>query len=267
MKAVRLRGGLGNQLFTLAFAHSVAVLTGERVGLDVASFGTDAYGRDFILAPLAADLGCFEVVHRPLFNTRPVRLLGRLLPGPLYRAEGTAPADETGLRALVRGAAYFDGYWQNEIYIASSEAFRAAVRRLVAGQASPQPRRAVVIHYRTYKEERRPEARTVPGPDYFRQALANIEAAAGKVAEVALVSDDPGLALERLGDIGAPLQPVAGTSLWEDMALLMGARHLILSNSSFSWWGGFCGEADLIFYPLRRGMIHYAWPARRFTCL
>jgi hypothetical protein len=267
MKTVRLRGGLGNQLFTLAFAHTVARLTGERVGLDVASFGADAYGREFILAPLASDLGGFDVVRKPAFNLRPVRLLGRLIPNRSYRAEGAAPADLAGLKALVSRAAYFDGYWQHEVYIADPEAFRAAARRLIAGQASPQLERPVVIHYRTYKEERRPEAQTVPGPDFFRGALARIQASAGEVAEIALVSDDPGLALERLGDIGAPVRPVTGTGLWDDMALLMGARNLILSNSSFSWWGGFCSEADQIFYPQRRGMIHYPWPARRFTCL
>lgn len=267
MKTVRLHGGLGNQLFTLAFAHTVACLTGERVGLDVASFGADAYGRAFILAPLAGDLGGFDVVRRPVFSARPVRWLGRLIPSAVYRAEGAAPADFVSLKALVSSAAYFDGYWQNEIYMADPEAFRAAARRLIAGQASPQPQRQVVIHYRTYKEERRPQAQTVPDPEFFRRALAQIQATSGGVGDVALVSDDPDLALERLGDIGAPVRPVTGGSPWDDMALLMGARHLILSNSSFSWWGGFCSEADQIFYPQRRGMTHYPWPAGRFTCL
>ena len=69
-------------------------------------------------------------------------------------------------------------------------------------RAKSPPRRDVVIHYRTYKEEIRRRARRTPGPGYVRGALARVEATLGRPAEVALVSDDPALALRTLGDVG-----------------------------------------------------------------
>jgi hypothetical protein len=48
------------------------------------------------------------------------------------------------------------------------------------------------------------------------------------------------------------------------MARIMAARNLILTNSSFSWWGGVCGVATSIFYPANQGFAHYPRPAARF---
>jgi hypothetical protein len=267
MKVVRIQGGLGNQLFTLAFANSVALMTEDRVGLDIASFGADPYGRRFVIAALAETIGRFEVVRRPLLNSRPVRLLGRLARLGPYCAEGSPPTDLDGLRALISAGVYFDGYWQNEAFIAGSDGFRAAVAQSISDRATPQPALDVVLHYRTYKEEIRPKARSVPDIGYFRRALARIGEGLGRSPEVNLISDDPELARDRLAGLGVAIKPVAGTGPWDDLALLMRARNLILSNSSFSWWGGYCSNADRIFYPRRQNFTHYPQPAGRFICL
>jgi hypothetical protein len=266
MKIVRIQGGLGNQLFCLAFARSVALLTGSPVGLDVASYGADPYGHHFILADLARDLSLFEVVKRPWRSSRPRRLLGRLIRTGGFVAEGEAPASPSALEALVRGGVYFDGYWQNEAFILDMEGFRGAVRREIARRAAPAVARPTVIHYRTYKEERLPWARGVPGPDFFRQALNRI-AEAGPRGDICLVSDDPELALARLGDSAVGVEALRGGTPWDDMARMMAARNLILTNSSFSWWGGICADAARIFYPANHGFAHYPWPAARFITL
>jgi hypothetical protein len=263
MKVVRVQGGLGNQLFCLAFARSVALVTGAPVGLDVASYGADPYGHHFTLAEMARDLGVFEIVRHPWRSSRPRRLLGRLIRTGSFVAEGEAPAGPTALEALVRRGVYFDGYWQNEAYILDIEGFRGAFRREIARRAAPAVPRPTVIHYRTYKEERLSWARGVPSPDFFRRALGRIaEGAAG--SDVYLISDDLDFALARLGDIGAPVQALRGGSPWDDMALMVAARNLILTNSSFSWWGGLCSDAAKIFYPANQGFTHYPWPAARF---
>jgi hypothetical protein len=125
----------------------------------------------------------------------------------------------------------------------------------------------VAIHYRTYKEERRPERRRAPGGEYVRGALARIEARLGPAKQILLVSDDPDLAQERLGDLGRSITLVRGGGALDDLALLMKARALILTNSSFSWWGGYCGQAAMVVYPRREGYFHYPAPAARFERL
>jgi len=263
MKIVRVQGGMGNQLFCLAFARSVALLTGAPVGLDVASYGADAYGRHFTLTGLARDLGLFEVVRRPWRGSRPRRLLGRLIRTKGHVVEAEAPTSPSALEALVNRGVYFDGYWQNEAFILDIEGFRDACRREIGHRAAPAAALSTVIHYRTYREERLPWARRAPSPDFFRQALERIaEGAPG--GDIFLVSDHPDLALARLGDIGARVQALRGGTPWDDMARIMAARNLILTNSSFSWWGGVCGVAARIFYPANQGFAHYPRPAARF---
>jgi len=263
MKVVRVQGGLGNQLFCLAFARSVALLTGAPVALDVASYGADPYGHHFTLTDLAQGMGLFSVERHPWRNSRPRRLLGRLIRTKTYVAERGPPASPSALEALVRGGVYFDGYWQNEAYIVDLEGFRAAFRHEIARRATQAAALSTVIHYRTYKEERLPWARSVPGPDFFREALGRI-VARGSRGEVCLVSDDPDLALLRLGNIGAPLQALKGGGPWDDMARMVAAGNLILTNSSFSWWGGICSDAEAVFYPRNQKFVHYPWPAGRF---
>jgi hypothetical protein len=262
-KTVRVHGGLGNQLFCLAFARSVALLSGAPVALDVASYAADSYGRHFDLTEFARDLGDLQIVRRPWLGSRPRRLLGRLIRTGTYVVEGTAPAGAAALGAMVQGGGYFDGYWQNEAFILDLEGFRNAFRREIARRVTAKGPLSTVIHYRTYKEERSPRARATPGPDFFRRALRRI-AAERLPGDVFLVSDDPDLALARLGDIGTPVQALRGGGPWDDMAIMVAAQNLILTNSSFSWWGGICADAAKIFYPANQGFAHYPWPASRF---
>jgi hypothetical protein len=272
MKTVKMQGGIGNQLFCLAFADSVARLGHDPVAIDLEAFRSDRYGHAFDLQDLALALG-FRLVRHGLMGSRPATALMRAAPlariAPLigYVSEGAPPTDEAALAAFVGSGRYFNGYWQNQAYIAHPAEFAAQVRAVVRRRATPATPRDVVIHYRTYKEEIRPSARRTPGPSYVRAALGRIEATLGRSAEVCLVSDDPALALRTLGDLGREVTVAASPDAWSDMGLLMAARALVLTNSSFSWWGGFCGDAALAIYPAADGYFHYPIPSARFVCV
>jgi hypothetical protein len=267
MKTVKMQGGLGNQLFCLAFARSVARLGACPVAIDLAAFGADRYGRTFDLRELTPSLGDFRLVQTPLAGGRFTTALLRALPLPRYVSEGNPPADAAALALMIARGAYFNGYWQDERYISDPQDLIAATRAFAFERATSARVCEVAIHYRTYKEEIRPERRRGPGGDYVRGALARIESRLGPVREVCLVSDDPSLAMRRLGDIGRDIAVVREGCAWDDMALLMRARALVLTNSSFSWWGGYCGEAEATIYPRRDGFFHYPTPATRFECV
>ncbi len=265
MKMVKIQGGIGNQLFGLAFAHSLAGLSAERVALDIASYDGDRYGHRFLLAELAQSLG-FEISRRPWLANRFTSALASRLPAPGYHAETRAPG---GLESLAARQGYFDGYWQDAAWIARPDIFREAARRFILASAGEQsgPRPEVVIHFRTYSDEVRPDRRGVPDAAWVRRALGVVDAALGRTATVTLVSDDPTLALARLGDLGRPITSSQAAGPWADLATLMRAEALVLTNSSFSWWGGFCSEAKTIVYPARAAFHHYPAPHPRFTVL
>jgi hypothetical protein len=240
-------------------------LSDEPVAIDLAAFGSSRYGHVFDLEDLALDLGDIRCANCGWLGARPTTALMRAAPLPGYVSEGEPPADEAALAALIGRGRYFNGYWQNEAYIARPEQFGA--REMVLRRAGAIRRRDVVIHFRTYKEEVRARARRTAGGDYVRRALSRIEARLGRPAEVCLVSDDPVRALLTLGDLGREITVVTGAGPWADLAVLMRAGALVLSNSSFSWWGGFCSEAEVAVYPRADGFFHYPIPAARFACV
>lgn len=269
LKIVKIQGGLGNQLFGLAFARSLALAGTEPVALDLSAYRGDRFGHAFSTKDLADRIGGFAEADRPLLGNRLTSGLVRLSPLPIpgFHAERHWPPADGGIRKLALRSGYFDGYWQNEDYILDPETFQAGFRAFASARAKASAKRDVVIHYRTYKEENHPRFSRTPGLDYFEAALRAVEVALGPIGEVALVSDDPALALDRLKGLGWPVTPVDGGGWAGDMSLLLGARALILANSSFSWWAGFCGRADIVAYPRRGDLFHYPEPARRFVCL
>ena len=267
MRTVKIQGGLGNQLFGLGFARTVMRLSGEPVALDLAAYGSDRYGRGFDTGPLAARLGDFTLTRRPWRGGRIATALLRHAPWPGNVSETAPPGDTAALAALAAKGRYFNGYWQDERYIADPPPLIEAVREFVIEKAGAAERTTVALHYRSYREEIRPDAAGTPDRGYFAAALARIEARLGEVDDIVLVSDDPALARARIGDLGRPILDAPPAGPWADLRLLMRARALILSNSSFSWWGGYCGEAEIAVYPRRGRLFHYPAPAARFVCV
>ena len=246
MRTIRLRGGLGNQLFGLAFAHSVAGLTGEPAAVDVGGYRRDRYGRTFQTEPLAAALGLAVVSRRPL--------LGRV-------AERTPPAS---LAAFARRGRSFDGYWQDERYIADPDAVRSLTRSFLLARAAAAPAHDIAIHHRGYGEEAVPSRRAGPPPGYWAAALDRLARRLGETSDVVVVTDDPAAARRDLGPLA---HRVVSGDPFDDMAILLAARALVLANSSFSWWAGYCGDADLVTYPRRGAAFHYPRPSVRFVVI
>lgn len=272
-KTVKIQGGLGNQLFGLAFARSLRLISAAPVALDVSSYRWDRYGSRFVVGDIADRIGGLTVVDRPLLGNRLSSAVMRHAPlGAGLFARELLPLPATfDIAAYANRGGYFDGYWQDEAYILGGEAWARLFgdfiqHRAAAAVVAGEGRDAVVIHYRTYKEEKRLAFSRTPGRDYFRDAIAAVERATGPVSRILVVSDDPSLALERIGDLGREAVVSAGRGWADDMTLLLNARALILTNSSFSWWAGYAGRADIVTYPRRGELFHYPMPAARFTC-
>lgn len=238
------------------------------MALDVSSFGGDKFGRGFMTGPLAELIGA-AVVSRPILGAPLTSRLMRRAPitPPGFVREPARLTESFELSRLARRRGYFDGYWQDERFIAPGSVFADWTRAFILDQATPQPPAGVVMHYRTYKEENHPVFSQTPVLDYFQRAIGAIEDRIGPFAEIIVVSDDTDLAAERLAGLGKTLIPSPKQGWADDMARLMNARALILTNSSFSWWAGYCGGAEITTYPERGTLFHYPIPAKRFACL
>jgi hypothetical protein len=267
MKCVKMQGGLGNQLFCLAFAHSVSGLTGEPVGLDVSSYRNELNGREFEVEALARRLGDFPIVRTPVLGHRILGELAARLAVFGAAKEGQPPSSSDGLSQLCHRPTYFNGYWQNEAFIAYPETIRSQVGQFIGEQGGDAPAHDLVVHFRTHKQEKNPRRKGIPQTDYYRRAIEEREARLGSVERIVLISDDTGLAMECLRPLGRQIVVPGSGDAYHDAVLMLRARSLVLTNSSFSWWGGYCSSAAFVAYPTKGDLYHYSVPATTFHCL
>jgi len=262
--ALRLTGGLGNQLFQYACGWEAARTGGRELVLD--SSGFEHYtlrpfllGRLRVKARLASSSelkswgmegGLWPRIRRRLFGPR-IKLI---------REEGLAwkPLELPMDRELC-----LQGYWQSELYFKASKkellkqfqphsAARGANAAFLK-EISRAGSRAVALHLRRGDYVSDPSAAAVHGalgPDYYRAALKRM-----KNPRLFVFSDEPAWARQNLpflkGARFAEANPPEAPE--EDLRLMSACRHFIIANSSFSWWGAWLGEkaSSLVVAPRR----------------
>jgi hypothetical protein len=276
MVVVQLAGGLGNQMFQYAAGRALAQQWQTTLKLDLSYFD----GQDL----RAYSLGGFKLQPQFATHTEVAWLTGkhlRRLARWRYRlAQALRPP---GQRAVVTeqhylhyqpelfGSArdvYLAGYWQNARYFETQgehlrDEFRPAGKLWPDHQALNEAIAAgcaVGVHVRRgdyVSDVSTNQVHGVCSPDYYG-ACARALLAQLPEAHFFVFSDDIGWAHKYLA-LGGPMtfaaQPPAERD-FEQLVLLSRCRHLILANSTFSWWGAWLGEHD--------GQIVYA-PKRWFS--
>lgn len=255
---VRLRGGLGNQMFQYACGRAVSARTGGLLTLDLhglldrrprAGFTC----RDFELHPfrIRIDLASPREVSwlGPTLGERlwarlrrqPVRsrrVLRERLPGAFRSAVLTTP-----------GPVLLDGYWQDARYFEDIAGVLREEFRLwqsPVGDAAELEREmlagtSVCVHVRRGDFLNFPEA--VLPVEYFRRAHGLIRQLVPE-ASFWVYSDDVAWCREALGFL-APRRIVGEDAFGGSPALhqyLMSCcHHFVVSNSTFSWWAAWLG--------------------------
>ncbi len=259
---VRLKGGLGNQLFCYAAARRLALANdAELVIDDVTGFRRDrSYRRQYQLdhvkklagrkASPAERLEPFERVRRGL-----LKWINRRRPflERTYVEQEQVDFDPRLLEYRVRGTVYLDGLWQSEGYFKDVEAVIRKDLTLVppadeAGRKLAEAIRqvnAVAVHVRWFDPPAGAVFHNAP-LSYYESAIRLVER---KVArpQYFLFSDDPA-ATEQWLDLprGRATLVAHGpgvTDGYRDLWLMTQCRHFIIANSTFSWWGAWLSEA------------------------
>ena len=248
MIAMRIRGGLGNQLFQYATGRAVAHRLGVPLALDLRDWAQDR--------PYAMSLEHFNVSHVEPENLPPgkgdsfVEMLGKVLRArwmTVYR-EATMGYDP-GIERLTDNT-LLKGYWQSERYFArAGDVIREDLSfKTPPGEETARlleeiaPRPAVSLHIRRgdyVSNAKYNAAHGTAGLDYYARAA---EAVAERMAQEPVFyafSDDPAWVRENL-QLPFELNFVThntGATAHDDLRLMAACRHHIIANSSFSWWG------------------------------
>jgi hypothetical protein len=254
--AVRLEGGLGNQMFQYAAARALALRHKTEVLVDVAALlkpRGNVTRRVFELGHFkpAATLMSHSESRRLSWLHRVPRMAHWVSRWHMFAEQGTAyqPAF-----ASLPDQSYLLGYWQSYRYFSDVAALVAAEleplgvlsseSQAVADRITATP--SVAVHVRRGDYVTLPSAANFHGVlplGYYAQAMERVLLAEPQ-AHFFVFSDDLSWCQEHLSG-ALPMTFVghnAGPDAWQDLTLMCHCRHHVIANSSFSWWGAWLAD-------------------------
>ncbi len=249
MIIVRLRGGLGNQLFQYAAAKALADHHHTELKLDLYTYTKHKY-RKFELSHFNIDAteATRSEVHRFTGSNPLMRYLNKrenyfYCPGVFAQPHYHFYEDFFSLP----GDIYLSGYWQSERYFKPSAAVIKSqfTPKLPLGERSASLQKKIMTEESVSIHVRRGDY-TATGysgffgllqKDYYDRAIATIRANISNPVFY-IFSDDPAWCKQNFSDLGATFVDYnKGDDAFKDMLLMSSCRHNVIANSTFSWWG------------------------------
>lgn len=258
---VRLKGGLGNQLFQYATGRAAAIRSGKKLYL-IDSFllqKAEATKRDYGLGPYDHS-GELSQSYGSLANGI-LRFLPRF-PG-IYVCRERLGADPLSPQLVKHRNVLLDGYWQSEKYFSDySEVIRndLTIKKSLLTHdvqllsASMHGRNSVSIHVRRgdYLANKKIfEKHGVVDIAYYLKAISIFK----RIYESPLFfvfSDDIQWCKQHfVGSDFVFVEASSGTPAWRDIYLMSQCSNNIIANSSYSWWGAWMNsnKEKLVVYP------------------
>ncbi|NKB27296.1 MAG: hypothetical protein GKR99_06950 [Rhodobacteraceae bacterium] len=246
---LRLKGGLGNQMFQYAAGRALSLDRGARLEFDRRALnGKPAHER--------YRLDAFAIETPPdcpnwrLPNDGDTSRSGLRLPKFLRRYRRARERDPRSelLSAIHNRNIWLLGFFQSQQCF---EHHSAQIRQefqfakppedgaknwLTRIEKAPIP---VALHIRRndYLPERNPVASLAfCGLGYYERAVAHVAAELSRDITVFAFSDDPEWVRDNLR-LDHEIQVVSDNSAIDDMRLMSSCDHAVIANSSFSWWG------------------------------
>lgn len=264
MLFVRVRGGLGNQMFQYAAGTALSLRLQRPLTFDTSWYRRIPPGS----TPRVFSLNSFACGRSATFDRSLPRLQGARLAGKVVRKLAGRDSGLLYARVTEANGLFFDhsrlararviemdGYWQGERYFADCA---AAVRQGLAladdpSQAARELAQAIDDSESVGVHVRRGDYVTTPSasrrfvacsPQYYLRAAEIVAAAAGRPVFF-VFSDDPRWARANV-ELPHRTVVVSGSARLADhdeLWLMSRCRHIITANSTFSWWAAWLSTA------------------------
>lgn len=259
---VRVKGGLGNQLFCYAAARRLALVNdAELVIDDVTGFARDRqYHRQYLLdrfrirarkATAAERLEPFERYRRGV-----LKWMSRRKPFEerRYLTQEGLDFDARLLAVKVESVAYLDGLWQSEGYFVDvKHIIRRDLANIPAATVANdyiahviRDCEAVAIHVRWFDPPGTLPTHTLSS-DYYRRGVGFIREKV-ESPRFFVFSDDPPAARALLALPEGSATFISHNHGYQgacaDFWLMTQCTHFIIANSTFSWWGAWLGTRE-----------------------
>jgi hypothetical protein len=252
MIIVKLKGGLGNQLFQYAYGRKLSIQAETELKLDIGAspelFQKNA-ARSYRLDRfnIQAEIATLQEVEKLKY---PMGLISRCVRAFEFRILNKHNIDFDRKCLKKKNNVYKDGFWQSEKYFAdirpallseltlaqplSGDAQRAKV-------AIDESAGAVSLHVRRGDYISDPGTNRWHGniatPEYYAKAVAFMSERVANM-ELFIFSDDIGWVKKNIPlPSSAVFVSTPAIADYEELVLMGLCRHHIIANSSFSWWG------------------------------
>lgn len=266
MIGIQLILGLGNQMFQYAAARAIA----ERIGCRLVVMSSNLDRRDklrYVGGAIGLPISDYKSIPAELGQVFPavtqsgagvaLQIAGARISKLLFphRFSLRRIVDSSGVTVeyfdpdftRIKSGTWLQGFFQSEAYFAN---VKSDVRRWfqlppteenviknIISNWPERPERMIAIHMRRGDYLQQSGSLSTPGQGwalpqcYFDNALAQLPSGLG----FAVFSDDPDYARQ----VFAPLKPwvSARNPGFRDLHLMAACRHVVIANSSFSWWG------------------------------
>ena len=276
MKIVRISGGLGNQLFQLAFYDKLrGDFPHEEIKIDV-SFYKDQnclsywlyrklrkipYRKFLFNQQLNREvLDRIELLskfYRTDLMVKLIILLNYLIPlRVIFKLSNINLISESNIDSyeIIEADNIYDGYWQNIRYVQNSENFVNSILQDRFFKEFIQKRTSnIVLHIRRGDQATLLSSNiySILNIDYYEKAIQCIKLQGESFNEITICSDDILWCKENVQKLKGVEKIIYSnsSSMIEDFLLMYCSKYLISSNSTFSWWAGYVGNSVKFIIP------------------
>lgn len=142
--------------------------------------------------------------------------------------------DQCDYEAIPPDTRHLKGYWQHIRYIEGVD-----MRAFFLPE--PLENEYTLLHIRG--GDFFPASYPVPGREYYLRAMEQLNVSP---AHCRIITDDPEFAKGLLPEV-----KIWREDLITDFCRLLGAQFVVCASSTFSWWGGYMGNAEQVIIPSR----------------
>lgn len=252
MIAVKLMGGLGNQMFQYALGRSISDKNNSKLVLDL-SFYND---QSDVETPRQYELDSFvlntPIIKKQILDKKPrINLAFRNNYFPFKYVEAGFPFNKEVFNQP--DGTLYQGYWQTEKYFSGIRKkllkdFELKERLSDADQSvldDIKSSNSISLHVRRgdyVKSKETNKFHGLKGLDYYRDALKYINSKV-RESKVFVFSDDIEWCKKNLTKLHQNLYFVDGERKGcIDMFLMQNCDNNIIANSSFSWWAAWLND-------------------------
>ena len=252
---VRIRGGLGNQLFQYSAARSLADRLNVNLGLDTREYNAGS--------PFEMGLKHFNI--RAEFNPKGLikhrkngfsKYILDIALGNHKNVYKETNLSFNNLFHSLPNKTYLKGYWQSEKYFENNQKNIFKDLQLIAPQSKKNIKtlenisktNSVSLHIRRGDYVTNSAYNMKHGTcslDYYKKSVDYLSKSLNKNFTIFAFSDDPEWVFKNL-KLPMDIQFIDHNSSkknYEDLRLMSQCNHNIIANSSFSWWGAWLNKS------------------------